>query len=378
MENQSLKVIIKPVPRASVQNRHNIPVVVWDPIKKQRVDLGQTSGKTKASKAVDIYSFDQDIQRGVYVTGLEELIINPFKEMDYLDVKMQYGLVDKWDNFLQSLVKQDKISKQVYFEIIDAVDPGYYTSKISQSILNLGSTFDAKLPKTFIEKFNITLYDGANVFSADTSRGRFAIQLVKNKRNIAKTKDGANPNYHTFYIAEENEEELDRVRNDRYENNAIAALASIQAKYPPFKLYQIAAILKNESGGALINTLGDVAPQIVEDQLNRYIKAKNSSKLARIENFLSVVKTFNDEPERFLVEYMCAQAYANRLINNREGYLYWNSKMDNPTQYKWKNENSFKNYILEQYKLYNPKQPDDTNGYAELKVELLQKGVKFE
>lgn len=298
--------------------------------------------------------------------------------MDWLDVKMQYGLVDKWDILLQSVVKQDKISKQVYFEILDAVDPGYYTSKISQSILNLGSTFDAKIPKTFIEKFSITLYDGANVFSADTSRGRFAIQLVKNKRNIADTKEAANPNYHTFYIAEENEEELDRVRNDRYENTAIAALATIQTKYPPFKLYQIAAVLKNESGGALINTAGEVASQIVEDQLNRYIKTKGTSKSTRIENFLNVVKTFNEEPDRFLIEYMCAQAFANRIITNKEGYLYWNSKMDNPTQYKWKNENTFKNYILEQYKIYNPKQPDETNSYAELKVELLQKGVKFE
>jgi hypothetical protein len=230
MEN-SLKIIVKPVPRQSVQNRHMIPVTVWDPIKKQKVDLGQASGKTKASGSVDIYGFDQDIQKGAYKTGLEELVTNPYKDMEWLEVKMQNSLNDKWDAILPTLVKQEKISKQIYYEILDAVDPNYYNSRITQSMMAPGTIFDPKVPKSFIEKFNITLYDGANVFTSDTSRGRFAIQLIKNKKNIAKDRDSYNVNYHTFYIAEENEEELDRVKNDEIENMAIAALINIQTKY---------------------------------------------------------------------------------------------------------------------------------------------------
>jgi hypothetical protein len=45
----STKIMVKPVPRESVQKRHLTPVRLWDPIKKQFVDTGQASGKTKAT-----------------------------------------------------------------------------------------------------------------------------------------------------------------------------------------------------------------------------------------------------------------------------------------------------------------------------------------
>jgi len=377
MEN-SLKIIVKPVPRQSVQNRHMQPVVVYDPIKKQRVDLGQASGKTKATGAVDVYYFDQDMQRGVYNTGLEELVLNPYKDMDWLEVKMQCGLNDKWDSILPSLVKQDKLSKQIYYEILDAVEPNFYTSRISQSIMRPGTAYDPKIQKSFIEGFNITLYDGSNVFTSDTSRGRFAIQLIKSKRNIAKSRDVYNVNYHTFYIAEENEEELDRVRNDDVENTAIAALINIQTKYPQFKLYQLAVVIRNETGGSIINTVGEVAPQIVRDQLNRFIKNKGNNKSQRIELFMNGVKLFNDDPERFMIEYMYSQGINTRIITVRDGYVYWNSKMEVPNLHKWKSDTALKNFIYEAYTQYNPKQPDETNAYAEMKLELITKGIKFE
>lgn len=376
METSS-KIIVKPVPRPSVQNRHAQPVYVFDPIKKQRVDIGQQSGKTKAARAVDIYQFDQDILRGVYITGLEEMIANPYKNMEWLEVKMQRSLSDKWDSILPVLVTQDKISKQVYYEILDSVEPNFYTSRVSQSMMTGGVAYDPKLPKTFIEKFNITLYDGANVFTGDTSRGRFAIQLLKNKKNVAKNRESMNVNYHTFYIAEENEEELDRIRNDRSENMAIAALTNIMTKYPPFKLYQLAITIKNDTVGYIITTSGDVSSQIIEDQLNRFIKGKGNDKARRLEIFMEATKLFNEEPDRFLMEYMYAQGINTRVFTIKEGHIFWNSKLDVSSQYKWKNEQTLKNFLLEEYKRYNPKAPDD-NAYADLKAELLQKGVKFE
>jgi hypothetical protein len=374
----STKIMVKPVPRESVQKRHLTPVRLWDPIKKQFVDTGQASGKTKATGAVDTYSFDSDLSKGVLITGLEEMIPNPYKDMDWLEVKMQQALSDKWDTLLPNMVKQEKISRQVYYEILDSVDPNFYTSKISQSMINIGQAYDPKIPKTFLEKFEVTFYDGGNVFTSDTQRGRFAIQLCRYKKLIAKNRDIANSNYHMFYIAEENEEEVDRIRIDRLENEAIAALSEMQNKYPPFKLYQFAIILRNENGAAVVTTTGDVSSQIVEDQLNRFIKNKDRYKAERIHKFLDAFKLFKGDSDRFLVEYMFSQALNHRVFTARDGYFFWNSKTETPTWYRWKTDNALKTFLLKEYGTYNKKDPSDSNAYHTLRTELMNKGVKFE
>ena len=117
-----------------------------------------------------------------------------------------------------------------------------------------------------------------------------------------------------LYIAQENEEELTRLRTDRLENTAIAALATIQNKYTPAKLYQFAIVLRNENGNSVITTGGDVSPDVVEDQLNRFIKDKTSKKQERLEKFLAVYETFMKDVERFNVDYMVTQAINILLI----------------------------------------------------------------
>lgn len=374
----STKIIVKPVPRESVQKRHLSPVKVYDPIKKQMIDVGQASGKTKATGAKDTYQFDSDLSKGILITGLEEMVANPYKDMDWLEVKMQNTLSDKWDSLLPNIVKQDKISRQVYYEILDGMEPNFYTPKITQSMINMGAAYDAKKPKTFLEKFEITLYDGANVFTSDTSRGRLAIQLCRNKKLIAKSRDVANSNYNTFYIAQENEEELTRLRTDRLENTAIAALATIQNKYAPAKLYQFAIVLRNENGNSVITTGGDVSPDVVEDQLNRFIKDKTSKKQERLEKFLAVYETFMKDVERFNVDYIVAQALNTRVITVRDGYYFWNSKADTPSWYQWKTENALKTFLLKELGNYSKKEPSENNAFYTLKQELITKGIKFD
>ena len=46
-----LKIIVKPVPRESVQRRHLTPVKVFDPTTQTFVDTGHVSGKTKAKNS---------------------------------------------------------------------------------------------------------------------------------------------------------------------------------------------------------------------------------------------------------------------------------------------------------------------------------------
>lgn len=372
------KIVVKPVPRESVQRRHLTPVKVFDPIKKQYVDTGHVSGKNKARDSVETLPFTPDREKRRFKTGLEEMIDNPWKAMDWMELKASKALPDQWSALLPKLVDMEKISKQQFFEILDGVTPDFYTPVMAADMLRGNSLFggnDTKREKTFIERFEITLYDGANVFHSDTSRGRFAIQLLKHCSLVAPNRDNANSNYHTWYIAEENEEELDRVKTDDLENQAIFELATIQNKYPEYKLYQLAGQLTTHERSVLIK--GDVSHMLVKDQLNRYIKNKSPYKAENIDKFMTAVGNFKDNPLKFEVDYLVAQAHATLVLYSESGSLYWRGKADNPQIFKWKNEDAFKAFIFDEAQKYDPTSGNPSY-YADLIEELRLRGVPMD
>ena len=372
------KIVVKPVPRESVQRRHLTPVKVFDPVKKQYIDTGHVSGKNKARDSVETLPFTPDREKRRFKTGLEEMIDNPWKGMDWMELKASKALPDQWSALLPKLVEMEKISKQQFFEVLDGVTPDYYTPVMPGDMLRGNSLFggtDLKREKTFIERFEITLYDGANVFHSDTSRGRFAIQLLKNCSYVAPNRDNMNSNYHNWYIAEENEEELDRVKSDDMENQAIFELAYIQNNYPEFKLYQLAGQLTTHERSVLIK--GDVSHMLVKDQLNRYIKNKSPYKVENTEKFMSAVSNFKNNPMKFEVDYLVAQGMATHLIYPEGGFVYWRGKADSPQIFKWKSEDAFKAFLFDEAQKYDPTNPS-ISYYTDFIEELRVRGVPLE
>lgn len=371
-----LRIIVKPVPRESVQRRHLTPVKIFDPSKGQFVDTGQVSGKLKAKNATESLPFQPNREIGKYRTGLEEMVDNDFYQAEWITLKSQKNLSNKWDHLLPKLVEQSKISRQTLYEIMDGVDPDFYSPNMTQDMLrpNTVFKFDDKKDRSFIEKFEVILYDGANVFTSDTSRGRMAIQLLKNRSDVAVDR-GYNPNYHRWYIAEENEEELDRIKVDDLENEALFYLTEVQKKYPEFKMYQIAVQLKNHQNISLVK--GDVAPSIVKDQLNRFIKNKDKYKTENIEKFMKVVTNFKENPKRFEVDYVLAQGFNTNILYTDAGSVFWKTKMAEANVYKWKNEDALRSFMLEEADKYNPKDKTQTNYYKDIVDELTAKGVRF-
>lgn len=368
------KIVVKPVPRESVQRRHLTPVKVWDPLKRQMVDTGQVSGKNKAKDSVEKLPFTPDREKRRYKTGLEEMLDNPFKGMDWLELKASKALPDEWNALLPKIVEMPKISKQQYFELLDGVIPDFYTPIMHADTLKGNTLFgglDAKREKTFIERFEITLYDGANVFHSDTSRGRFAIQLLKNCGLVAPNREVSNSNYHNWYIAEENEEELDRVKSDDLENLAIYELAFLQNNYPEGKLYQLAGQLTTHENAVLVK--GDVSHMLVKDQLNRYIKNKGPYKAENISKFMTAVDNFKNNPLKWEIDYLTAQAFATNLLYIESGFLYWRGHQDQPQVYKWKNMDAFKAFIFDEGQKYDPNAGNSY--YADLIEELRLRGV---
>ena len=370
-----LKIIVKPVPRESVQRRHLTPVKVFDPNTGQFVDTGHVSGKTKARNATESLPFQPDRSKNKYKTGLEEMVDNDFKGMDVLTLKSQRSLSNGWDDYLDRIVEQDKISRQTLYEIMDGVEPDYYSSRIQYDSLNPGNLFGGgEKERSFIEQFEIIMYDGANVFSSDTSRGRLAIQLLKNRSDVASDKQ-FNPNSHRWYIAEENEEELDRVKVHELENEAVFYLYDLKSNYPEFKMYQFAIQIKTNNNIPLVK--GEVAPSIVYDQLNTYIKAKTKDKKDNINKFIDLFNKFKKSQHLFEMDYLIQQGVNANCLFYDKGQLYWKDKSGEPNVYKWRNDEAFRAFLLEEESKYNPKEKEMSNYYIDFKNELKAKGIRL-
>lgn len=366
-----LKVSVKTVPRDSSQRRQQQPLVFGSE-KTGFINTGKTTGSVKAAGATEYIMFYRSPGTNKYKTGLEEMVPNPFKGESWDTLKTYRNLSDKWNDF-KAVVVEDKISKQMWYEILDGTEPGYYTSVMSQDPFAKGSSYDPKKPRTFIEEFSIILYEGLNVFTSDTSRGRLAIQVVKNAPNVAPSRTDININSHTYYIAAENEEVIEAVAMYDKENDAIFDLMDLQRKYPESRLYQFSVVLTDHNGSSLLK--GEVAPQIVKQYLNKYIKNKDKFKTENIEKFTNLMELFKNDPQRFEVEYLVAQAINTGVIFEKDGILFWKSKSGDPTVYKFKNRESFKSYILKESEKYNPKEPGN-NYYSDLKDEIEAKGFK--
>ena len=369
-----IKIIVKPVPRESVQRRHLTPVKVFDPTTGQFVDTGHVSGKTKAKNAVESLPFQPDRAKNKYRTGLEEMVDNDFKGMDVMTLKSQRSLSNSWDDYLDRIVEQDKISRQTLYEVMDGVEPDYYSSRIQYDSLNPGNLFGGgEKERSYIEQFEVIMYDGANVFSSDTSRGRLAIQLLKNRSDVAVDKV-FNPNTHRWYIAEENEEELDRIKVDEIENEAVSCLFDVKRNYPEFKLYQFGIQIITKSNVPLIK--GEVPPSVVYDQLTRFIKAKTKDKKENIQTFIDLYDKFKNSPHLFEMDYLIQQGLNSNALFFDKGQLYWKSKSGEPNVYKWRNQEAFRAFMLEEEEKYNPKEKDLSNYYTDFIQELKEKGIR--
>jgi hypothetical protein len=372
---QGFRIIVKPVGRESVQRRHLNPVKVWDPERKMMIETGQVTGQTKAKGAVEVLQFVPNLSKGRYDTGLEEMVVNPFKDMEVLVLKGKYLLSDNWDNVLSVVVKQSEITRQTWYEILDGTEPGYYTPAMSKNVQLIGPmrvTNEEKTPRTFIETFNVTLVDGANVFLWDHSRSRMAIQLLRNHPVVALNKDNYNSTVHNWYIALEDEEELSRVEVDDMENDALFELTSMQKNVPEDRLYRLAVILGLAKG--------EMSPLVVKDMLNRYIKNKADDKAQRIKKFMHTVQLFKEQEARFTVLFAVTQAINVNLLYFDNGYLYWKSKVEQAAVYRWTSTEAFVSFLEEEYQKVAPKKgtnkDNSLNYYAELVKELEARGVR--
>ena len=363
----TIKIMVKPVPGESVQKRHQVMYNRFDPKTNTSTPVGQIN-KRKAGNAADSFSFKRDISGTKILAGLEEMIANPFKGMDIMEIKQRYSLDSAWDTYLEKVCNNEYISLQQKFEILDGVNPDTYTQKCTLKRIP-GSIFtDPTVENTFLEKFNFVFYDKTNIMDNTTSRGRFAIQLAKMSDFIADNKESINPNQHRYYIAQEDEEEMEAMGKEDVVNEAIYKLYSLQKQVPFEKLRDVATLLLDYNGNSIVS--GEVADTVVKKKLNDYIKTKDRYWSENIKKFDYVLSMLENNLENFEMEVMVRKAINQNLMKFTNGYLYWHSQKNRPERYKFTSVDKAVQFILADYQRYAEDEDMSDNAYAQLKKEL--------
>lgn len=367
-------IIVKPVAAESSQRRHQLPVVIGrDPKSGVGMSTGKVQEHPKAQGTKDRYMFSPDLERMMYRTGLLESIPNPFKGMTFEEIRGKYNLPNSWtDERLKIAIDKstNTLARQTVYEIYDGVEYDFYTSVVHEEARPaIGRPIDLRRKKTFIETFHVELHLGSNTFTTDTSRGRMAIQLARHNPYIAVDRDSINPTEHIWYIAQENEEVIESVSNSRLENKAVSLLEKILGNYPEFIPYQTGVIL------GLVQ--GNTAPQIVEHQLNNFIKEKGSDKNDRVNKFLEVGQMFFDALAQFTVRYYVEQAIHQNILYNSGGYLFWGHYKDQEERYKWSTKETLINFLIEEHAKFNPKKIDENNAFYHMLTLLSERGVRL-
>lgn len=381
-ENQEKikKVVVNPTPRNSVQGRHK--QVFTTVGKSGELIPTKTMQKTKEPDVPTIYMFSPDYSRGKLVTGLEEQIINPFKDREVGELTQEFNLPSSWETLLVKVVTQDRINLQTYFEIIDGVEPDYYTSKITGSIFDGRTDIKNLKDPTFLESFKLVLYDNPNVFTDDntvkTSRQRIAIQLIKNHSKIAKSRSAANESLHSFYISEENETERNLNKKREIIKNAVKMLSNLQDKHTPYVQYKVASLLKASNNNPILKE--KVNSDRLQSLLDDYVMTDGSQQIDNIDKFVSIAGLLSsvEGSIKLDVMYLIQQALNKNVISARDGNFIWHSKSDMVNLYKFTTYDKLVNFFISEYKIFNPKDKDITNWYKELLDEVKIKDVWIE
>lgn len=377
MKNHTI-VFVSPVQRSASQGRDRQTFTIIDP-KTGQATPTRAMNKTREVGTSVTLKFPLDVYQNRYITGLDELIPNPVYNLEVEEVLSSYSLSPKWQELLPKIVKQASISRQTWFEILDNVDPDYYNCTAKNgTMLNYQPSQLLNREPTFIEKFSIELFDYPNRFVDDTPRQRMAMQLIKNHNRIAKSKLEANPVEHLFYISEENEAEMEKMRKQDIIDAAIATKYNLQTKAGDFINYKVASLLTTHQERPIVK---GVMPQDgVKQALNNYLHDR-TYQMENIGKFNSIMELLSspEGKQRFEVKYLVQQGLNTHVLDNRDGYLVWNSRSSEKNIYKWTDYEKFISFLVSEMLVFDPELDNaPTNWYNELFKEVKSKNVWVE
>jgi len=381
MKSHSI-LFVSPVLRASSQGRDSQTYNYIDP-KTKELKKGERMNKTREFGTEVVLKFLIDFNKNKYVTGLDELIPNPFLDLSEEEVRSTYNLSSKWTDLLPKIIKQSQISRQTYFEILDNVDPDFYTSTVKGPTMFNFQPYQLHGPEkaepSFISRFSVVFFDRPNRFTDETPRQRMAMQLIKNHPSIALNKSSANPAEHLFYISEENEAEMEKMRKQDVIDAANYSKYKLQTESPYFMNYKVASLLTTHQGTPLIT--GVSTPDQVKQAINNFMNDRQyqMENIGKFMTIMDLLKT-SEGKQRFEIKYLVRQAFNARVMENSNGYIVWKSRSASNNVYKWTDYEKLVSFLVSDMIVYDPESTDTsvTNWYNELFEEVKAKNVWVE
>lgn len=374
------RLIVKPIQRSSYQGRHmqRFSFIGKDGQKVETAEMGKSKATTKDGKScAEVLVFKPNSHTRKFEAGMSQAITNPFKGSSYEDLITKFSLSQSWRPIVEKISEQDTISRQHFLEIIDGAEPGTYNESMPSKKLPNSSFTDPKAESDIgvIAGFKLRLYDGANIFDSRTSKGRLSMQLIKMRSDVvAKDYQSINPTEHRWYIAEENEEMLEKKKVNDMENEAIVMLYNLKKKHPANIVRQMGVVLTDKEGLSIIRGTMDEAG--VDAVLNGYIKEKGSDQLHNIEKFMSVGELMNSNMELFHVKYLVRLGFINGVFRYSNGSVFWLSQQNNPEKYKFDAVESLETFLFTEMEDYTPN-GQVKNYYGELLEEFNTKNVEL-
>jgi hypothetical protein len=368
----SNKVIwVNPVPRISYQGRHKQVYTIQT--NTGEVIPTRVMNKIKEDGVPTLYQFPADHQTGKLRTNLGKERENPFKGLTIEELRVKYNIPPEWsDEKLDVITKQSLITRQLYYEIKHGVVPGYYTDKMTFSMLQPNSRPGEK---TFLERLTLSLDPRPNRFCNDTPRQEMLMEMIEVVPAIAPGKNLANSAFHGWYVSQENEDEEERQgRNDIIEK-ATFHLYKLKHELGAFRAYQIAIVLKDYRGEPIL--VGDVSTERVNNILSEYVTTSSDHQMKHIDNFMKAVDAVStkDGLERFNIKYLVQQAINTNIISIKESYYKWWSQAGTANMASFDSLDALVNRLYMEFEHYDGEDMT-TNYYGVLLKELNTKGVK--
>lgn len=374
------RLIVKPVQRSSYQGRHmqRFSFIGKDGQRVETAEMGKSKATTKDGKScAEVLVFKPNTNTRKFEAGMTQSMTNPFKDANVDELISKYSLSQNWRKLVESIVVQDQITKQLYFEILDGVEPGDYNESMPTKRLPNSSFADPKVEGNIniIGSFKLRLYDGANIFDSKTSKGRMSMQLIRMRSDVvAKDYQSINPSEHRWYIAEENEEVIEKKRVNDMENEAIVMLYNLKKKHPANIVRQMGVILTDKENLSIIRGQMDEAG--VDTVLNSYIKDKGPEQFGNITKFLQTGELMDSNMELFHVKYLVRMGFINNLFRYSNGSVFWLSQQNNPEKYKFDSVEALETFFFTEMEDYTPS-GQIKNYYGELLDEFKTKGVEL-
>ena len=373
---------IVPVKRQSVQGRHL-------QMSKSKDDRGQVYNfalrKNKAltkhsgKSTGDTLTFRKNADATKFNAGLSKRVTNPFKvkkdenlESHIGSIKDLHGLSSAWDKDLKTLASQSEISKQTYLEIKFGLEPNALTERIPRR--GADKLIDPK-DHTILSKFRFTFYDETTVLKDNSLKGALAIQLAKHHPRISATKEHANSVEHYYYIDER--EHTKHLRTQKRNHTVLKASAKLldlienthsSANLSDNILYKVGTLCRYKSGKPLLK--GKPTPVAIDSELNKFIQKDAPDQLKNAENFLNVVKLYEDNPTLFNVNFLVQQALNSKVVYFSNGFLIWPEYKMKGEWYKHDSKELFAAFILDHLGKFDPDELNAVNAFNELNKEV--------